>query len=251
MGVVITFGNQKGGVGKTVTTGMIAAVLSMNYRVLAVDMDMQANLTQMITMKPSDHYSGRSVLEAIREADATPYVVHAVLPGHHLSLLPATDDLAGFKVFDPKDYGLLAQAINKVKDQFDYVLIDTPPALGDHLISAQIASDYMVAMAMTHDFAFDALGRFLTNMEKMKQSKPSLKVLGVVISMFEKTARNKNTEQLIREHYKSLVFETTIQRRAKLNRPRLPDFKLLRKSDRLNFDQYFLLAKELINRVET
>lgn len=250
MGVVITFGNQKGGVGKTVTTGMIAAILSMQYKVLVVDMDMQANLTQMITMKPSDHYSGKSVLEAIREADATPYVVHDALLGHQLALLPATDDLAGFKVFDAKDYGLLAQAINKVKDQFDFVLIDTPPALGDHLISAQLASDYVVAMTMTHDFAFDALGRFVINMNKIRQSKPTLKVLGVVISMFEKTARNKNTERLIREHYKNLVFDTTLQRRAKLNRPRLPEFKLYRKSDRLTFDQYFLLAEEMIKRVK-
>ena len=249
MGVVITFGNQKGGVGKTVTTGMIAAVLSMDYRVLAVDMDMQANLTQMITMKPSDHYSGRSVLEAIREADATPYVVHVALPGHQLSLLPATDDLAGFKVFDPKDYGLLAQAINKVKDQFDFVLIDTPPALGDHLISAQIASDYVVVMGMTHDFSVDAVGRFLTNVKEMATFKPSLKVAGVVISMFEKTNRNKNTERQLREIYKNLVFKTVIQRRAKLNRPRLPEINLRRKSSRVVMDQYFILVEELIARV--
>lgn len=92
MAVTISFGIQKGGVGKTTTTGITAYLLSKLYRVLAVDFDSQGNLTQFLTQRNIYDFTKHTVLEACKEQDARPYIVRV---SHTLNVLPAEDFLAG------------------------------------------------------------------------------------------------------------------------------------------------------------
>jgi chromosome partitioning protein len=216
---VITVGNQKGGVGKTTTAGMLSYLLADRYRVLAIDFDMQANLTQMLLRSQFDSYQEvPGVMDAIQNGVHRGHNLHSCthFEGRRLDIFPARDDVALFTADNPNQYLALARLIGTIKSDYDFIIIDTPPSLGSHLLTALMASDGAILMAMTHPFAVDAAVRFTNNLEQITAYNHSLEMLGVVITMFEKTAFNKQIEAQIREAYGQKVFQTTLHKRAAL-----------------------------------
>lgn len=255
MAITITIGIQKGGSAKTTTSGVLSYLLSEehNYKVLAVDMDSQGNLTEMITQQDVETFRERSILEALQEQNPKEYIYPY---SQNLHLLPAEDLLATFSRWLYIDYkGLnhslvLKSTLDKVKDQYDFIIIDTPPALGDQTINALFASDYVVTMFETGQFCYSALSRFFETIEAVQKRKSDLKVAGILCSMID-NRRSDNQEylKLVQEEYGNITFQTVIQRRAATGRLAVFGFHDNKELDQA-VEQYREFTKELIDRVQ-
>lgn len=253
MGITISFGIQKGGVGKTTTTGITSWLLSKDAKVLAVDFDSQGNLTSLLTQQNVYDFTGKTVLEACKELDPRPYIVPVT---DSLHLLPAEDLLATFSRWVYRDYkgdpaAVLKRALEVVKDEYDYLIIDCPPNLGDQTMNALVASDYTVALLQSEPFCLDALDRYLDVVYNVvPQANVELKLAGILTSLIDTRGA---TDSLIidqaRKNYESSVFDVTIKRRS-----RIKDFSLYgitdqTKADRDVLEPYQQFLKELKQRV--
>jgi chromosome partitioning protein len=166
MAKIITFGIQKGGAAKTTTTGITAYLLNREgYRVLCVDLDSQGNLTELMTLTDVQEFRGQTVLEALQELDPKPYIIAL---NDKLHLLPAEDLMATFSRWLYTEYRgstppayILKQTLTHVEDNYDFILIDTPPALGDITMNALVASDFVVPLFESSKFCYSAIRRFL------------------------------------------------------------------------------------------
>jgi chromosome partitioning protein len=251
---IITFGIQKGGSSKTTTSGIVSYLLSQDYRVLAVDMDSQGNLTELLTMRDVEDFRGMTVLEAMEEQDASGYICRIT---DTLHLLPAEDLLATFSRWLYNDYAgqepalVLAQTLSTVRDNYDYIIIDTAPALGDQTINALAASDYVVAMFEASKFCYSALGRFLrTSDEVRKLVNPDLRVAGILRGLIDaRRSDNKVLIELVAEDYGDLCFESVLTRNAAAGRVAI---KGLFDNNEIKaaVAQYKPFVEELIERVE-
>lgn len=228
MAKVISFGIQKGGSGKTTSAGICAHLLSKNYKVLAVDLDSQGNLTELLTQRDIYDFHGETILEAMKELDARRYV-HELTDTLHI--LTAEDLLATFSRYLYMEHKgnkslVLKQTLDTVKDNYDFVIIDTPPALGDQTINALAASDYAVVMFETSKFCYSALGRFLETVgHAQNMVNPSLKVAGILRTIVD--ARRSDAKafvELIEEEYPNMAFKTIINRKASTGRLTISGF---------------------------
>ncbi|RKD26483.1 cobyrinic acid ac-diamide synthase [Ammoniphilus oxalaticus] len=252
MAVVITCGIQKGGSAKTTTAGTLSYLLSREHRVLAVDLDSQGNLTELLTQQDIYDFHGQTILEAMKEQDARGYI-HRI--DDTLHILTAEDLLATFPRWLYSEYGdnrslVLDKTLEKVKDDYDYILIDTPPALGDQTINALCASDAVVVLFEASRFCYSALERFLETVgHAQRKVNPKLKVAGILRSMIDsRRTDSKAFIELVEEDYPELVFETIISRKAATGR--LPINGFFNNSElRQAVEPFHDVVKELINRV--
>lgn len=234
MAKVITLGLQKGGVSKTTTTGILAHMLAEDgYKVLAVDMDSQGNLSELLTNKSANEFLNHSVFEAIAYKEPEKYIYEI---DDKLHLLPANNFLASFSRwiytermphteegeivvrYDGPEIYQLHLTLEKVKDRYDYIVIDTPPALSEQTTNALVASDYVVVMFEASKFCYSAIPNFMETVSYVQQLN-DLKVLGVLRTLND--VRRKDSQlfnELIARQYPELVFETIITRRATVGR---------------------------------
>lgn len=241
MATVITVAVQKGGSGKSTTAGVMAHLLSKDAKVLVVDMDSQGNCSELVTGVPDlEVFRGETILEALKEGDVRPYIkqVHS-----NLHVVPADDFLATFtrwlyidfmqEVKDgQREAGnivlILKNALQPVLDYYDYIIIDTPPALGEQTLNALAASDYVVIMFETSKFCFSAIKNFLGTVENVQERvNPGLKVAGILRSIIDNRRKDaKEFLDLVVEEYGSYcpVFNTVINRTAAVGRLSLTGF---------------------------
>jgi len=217
MATTITFGNQKGGVGKSTTSATTAFLLSeMNYKVLAIDMDSQANMVQMIANTDDLlQYEKRTIKEGIEEGDVRPYILAAT---ENLHFIPADDYLV--LINEVRDIRRLERALEPVQDYYDFIIIDTPPALSKQTINALMVSDYIVVMFQTEKLPYNALPRFLDSIKGAIQAgNKNLKIAGILSTLVDgRRTDGKELLELVREEYGDLVFQTVLPRNAKISR---------------------------------
>lgn len=218
---VITYSLQKGGVGKTTSCGISAFLLSeMGYKVLAIDMDSQGNLTQLVSgYDDLEPFYEQTIKEALEYGDVNSFIKIASDNLHYV----AADDylvlITDYKGPTPKST-LLRKAIDKVKEEYDFIVIDTPPNLSIQTVNALIASDYVVILFETAKFSYNAIPRFMDSIIGARDNgNPDLKVAGILATLSD-ARRNDNKEllQLINEEYGDLVFKSIIPRRAAIGR---------------------------------
>jgi len=252
MAKIISFGIQKGGSGKTTSSGITAHLLSEQYRVLAVDLDSQGNLTELLTQQDIYDFHGRTVLEALKERDARNYI-HRIHDNLHI--LTAEDLLATFSRYLYTEYKgnrstVLRETLDTVKDNYDYIIIDTPPALGDQTINALAASDSVVIMFETSKFCYSALERFTETVGHVQEMvNPNLKISGILRTIVD-TRRSdaKAFVELIEEEYPNMTFNTIITRKAATGRLTISGF-IDNPELAAATEQYKEFIKELIERV--
>lgn len=252
MGKVITFGIQKGGAAKTTSSGITAYLLSQQYRVLAVDLDSQGNLTELLTQQDIYDFHGRTVLEAMKKREASTYI-HRITETLHI--LTAEDHLATFSRWLYSEYKgnkslVLFETLKSVQDMYDFIIIDTPPALGDQTINALAASDAVVAMFETSKFCYSALSRFLETVGHVQEKVNSnVNVAGVLCSMIDsRRIDNKALLELAEEEYGPLCFSTVIQRKAATGRISIHGF-VDNPEIKQATEQYKSFVGELMQRV--
>lgn len=254
---VITVGIQKGGNGKTTTAGIIAYLLSQEgKKVLAVDMDSQGNLTDLLTQKDIEFFAGQTILEAFETKNVKEYIYEI---NDKLHILPADDYLATlarllytgkqWKHIPEKSFAL-KEILEPVIHDYDYVIIDTPPSLSEPMVNAICASDYVVVLAEGSKWAFSAIPRFLETVEFARANiNQDLKVLGILRSMNDvRRADTKAFVEIIKEEWPDLCFDVVIKRKASTGRISIDG--LFDNNELASaLDQYKLFYKELKERV--
>lgn len=254
MGVVISFGIQKGGVGKTTTTAITSHLLSRDSKVLAVDFDSQGNLTQFLTRRNIYDFSKRTVLEAVKEQNAIPYI-HPVTTLLHV--LPAEDLLATFSRYLYQSYKgdratLLRDTLASVKDEYDYILIDLPPNLGDQTINGLTASDYAVVMLQSEPFCYDALDRYLETLQIVQQNtNPNIALAGILTTMMDsRTSIDNAILKQAKQDYEGVVFDAVIRRKSRIKEFSITGVEVKTKADKEAIAAYEKFVKELKQRVK-
>ena len=253
---VISFGIQKGGSSKTTTTGVTSYLLARGKKVLAIDMDSQGNLTEFLSRRGVESFSGQTILEAMKDGDVTDYIFKI---SENLHLVPADDLLATFSRWLYSEYRagakndrskVLQAALEPVMDIYDYILIDTPPALGDLTINSLSASDRVVALFEASVFCYGALGRFLETVWHVRERvNPNLAVAGILRGLIDaRRTDNKALISQVAETYGELCFETILTRNAAAGRLPLVGFENNNELGRA-VSQYEYFVKELLERV--
>lgn len=219
MGKIIAVVNQKGGVGKTTTAVNLGAYLShFGKEVLLVDIDPQANATSGMGIEHKKLEHG--IYEALIGAKPIFEVVKRTLQ-NGFSVAPATISLAGAGIelvgMENREF-ILAQVLSKIKDEYDYIIIDGPPSLGILTVNSLVAADEILIPIQSEYYALEGLGQLLETIGLVQGNlKPELGVMGAVITMFDN--RNRLSGLVMRELYQyfpNRVFRSIIPRSVRL-----------------------------------
>ena len=220
MGKIISFSNQKGGVGKTTTCVNMAAYLARAGRkVLLVDLDPQGNaMTGLGFSKGSLKKSVYNVI--IDDEEVKENILPTELEG--LLILPSNIDLAGAEVslvYKKNRDKVLRAALEKVKADFDYILIDCPPSLGLLTINALAAADSAIIPIQSEYYALEGLSQLMNTISLVRQHlNKSLKVEGVVLTMYDgRSIISKQIAAEIKKYFSKKLYEIVIPRNVRLS----------------------------------
>lgn len=257
MGTTISFGIQKGGVGKTTTTSITAYLLAKHHKVLAIDFDSQGNLTQMLTNKKNIYeFTDKTILEAIEERNAKKYIYEV---NERLHVLPAEDALAILpnrltSLYRNRADQLhaLKNTIEAIKDDYEYILIDLPPNLGDHTLSGLVASDFAVVILQTDPFSYYALDRYLGTLKKAKEMFGlRLRLAGILSClMHSQTSIDSAIHSKAVSDYQSVMFKSVIKRKSKIKEFSLTGISDRYKEEKNALSNYISFVEELVDRVK-
>ena len=230
---VISIANQKGGVGKTaIAVNLPVFLTAYGKRVLLVDTDPQANATFSLGIKPKELNISlyEALLEQVSPRDIikkTPFLAFDIMPTSH-NLAGANIELVNTKNREYK----LKEVIDKVKDNYDFVLIDCPPSLGILTLNALIASDEVLIPVQCEYLAIEGLGQLLSNIKLINDNMESnIKILGAVMTMYNR--RNRVCQAIskdLRRNFPGYVFDTVIPRAVSLSESPVTGKTILRHS---------------------
>jgi len=219
MSKVLAIVNQKGGVGKTTTAVNVGAYLAhLGKQVLLIDVDPQANATSGLGVDHRNLEAG--IYEAlIGSKNLSSVIKRTVQSG--LKIAPATISLAGASVemvaMDNREFRL-ANILEEIKNDYDYVIIDGPPSLGLLTINSLVAADEVLIPIQSEYYALEGLSQLLETISLVQNNlKPSLGIMGAVITMFDR--RNKLSESVMGELYQyfpNRIFRSVIPRSVRL-----------------------------------
>ena len=223
MARIIAVANQKGGVGKTTTAINLAASLALaTRRVLLVDADPQANTTSGVGLRGKSGVGGTiyDILtrgEDVEDPDA--FLVPTQVPG--LVVVPADRDLAGAEIElvpMPQRESRLRRFLVRLRDRFDYIIIDCPPSLGLLTLNALVAADAVVIPLHCEYFALEGLADLVATLRRVRANlNPDLDIEGVLLTMYdERTNLGQQVIREVREFFKDKVFHTVIPRNVRL-----------------------------------
>ncbi len=254
MGKIITICNQKGGTGKTTSAINLAAYLAMaGKKVMLIDLDPQANATSGIGI--NKHNIQKSTYHVLLEELEIKEILQPTAV-NNLLLAPSNLDLTGAEVELVSALGReyrLKKALAKEKDNFDFMLIDSPPSLGLLTINALCAADSVLIPVQCEYYALEGLTQLTNTVRLVKDNlNPSLAIEGVLLTMADfRTNLTKEVIQEVRNYFKDKVYTTVIPRNIRLTEaPGYGKPILLYDKDSLGAQKYEELSKEILGQMK-
>jgi len=252
MGKTIAVTNQKGGVGKTTTAINLAASLAvLEYKTLILDADPQANATSGIGFNPKNIKT--SIYECIID-DLDPKKVILTTETPHLDLMPAHIDLVGAEIEMiniPNREKMMSRVIDKIRDDYDFIIIDCSPSLGLITVNSLTAADSVIIPVQCEYFALEGLGKLL-NTIKIVQSRLNtrLDIEGILLTMYDSRLRlSKQVTEEVKTHFQTMVFDTIINRNTKLGEaPSYGNSIIMYDADSTGAINYLNLAREILQK---
>ncbi|MEO2240113.1 AAA family ATPase [Dorea sp. YH-dor226] len=252
MGRIIAIANQKGGVGKTTTAINLSACLAeKGQKVLAIDMDPQGNMTSGLGLDKDsiekniyDLMIGESDVKEVLQKDAL----------DNLDVIPTSIDLSAAEIeligVEDKEY-IIKNAIEKIKDNYDYVIIDCPPSLNMLTINAMTTADSVLVPIQCEYYALEGLSQLIHTVELVKERlNPVLEIEGVVFTMYDaRTNLSLQVVENVKDNLQQNIYKTIIPRNIRL--AEAPSYGMpinLYDSKSAGADSYMRLADEVMNR---
>ena len=250
---VISLANQKGGVGKTTTAiNLGASIAACERRVLLIDLDPQANATSGVGLSKTEERSMYPVL--MEEIALSEVILPTELPTFWIA--PSSVDLVGAEVElgtgEHREFRL-RNAIETIRGDYDYILIDSPPSLGLLTINGLTAADSVLVPMQCEYFALEGVSQLLHTIERVRESlNPALEIEGIALTMYDDRMNlAKQVAEEVRRHFGEKVYTTVIPRNVRLGEA--PSFGkpiILYDIRSRGSEAYISLAREFIQRAE-
>jgi chromosome partitioning protein len=251
MGRVVAIANQKGGVGKTTTAiNLGAALAAFDRKIALVDFDPQANATSGLGF--SRQKNGANAYDVLLGADPREALRETAFP--NLWLLPSGRDLVGAEIELVDQVARerkLRVALDKVKDDFDFVFVDCPPSLSLLTVNGLTAADSVLVPLQTEYFALEGVTELLESVDRVRSVfNPELEIEGILLTMYDdRTNLSRQVLDDIRNHFGDLVYETVIPRNVRLaEAPSFGKPVLAYDIKSKGAEAYLSLGKELLKR---
>lgn len=252
---IIAVANQKGGVGKTTTSINLSSCLAaLGKKVLAVDMDPQGNMTSGLGIDKNDvEYTVYDLI--LGEADIETVICKNVL--ENLDVLPTNVDLSAAEIeligVEDKEF-IIKNAVDKVKNNYDYIIIDCPPSLNMLTINAMTTANSVLVPIQCEYYALEGLSQLIHTIDLVKNRlNPELEIEGVVFTMYDaRTNLSLQVVENVKDNLQQTIYKTIIPRNIRL--AEAPSHGLpinLYDPKSTGAESYMLLAKEVISKGES
>ena len=254
--MILAITNQKGGVGKTTTAINVAAALAnKGLKTLLVDLDPQANST-MSFLELEDFHGRRGIYHVL--ADSETNIGDVLRPAHRhpeLDIAPSSIALAKIEAkligeFD--GHYRLKDALKSVRRKYDYIVVDTPPALGLITVNALVASTHVLIPIQSSYFALEGTDDLLETIDRIKRrTNPRLQILGAVLTLYDKRTRlSRDIQQQVKKVFGKKLFKTVISKSVRLEESPAYRESIFTFSPRSSGAfEYYKLSEEILSRV--
>lgn len=248
MAITISVALQKGGVGKTTTAQTLASILgSKKKKVLLVDMDSQCNATDISGVDAPEF----SIINLLAQQCG---IDDAIIPCNYYDLLAADEKLANVEKLEDIDLTLLKSTLEQVQDKYDYIIIDTPPALGNLLESSLRASDYVLITTDPRSLALRGMDALQVTIEDAQSSNRALKVLGILLVKYhDRTILNRQMRDVLEKRAElmhTVVFDAYIREGIAVPESQAMQMNLIDYAPKSNPSiDYKAFTEEVIKRV--